>query len=75
MCVYMYFFIIFSLSLRQVSTGNKVTCGIRASDSHIECWGVGRHIGDTEHLQHEWEQVSVLLLEESLVFKFIHSFC
>uniref|UniRef100_A0A7S2SK61 non-specific serine/threonine protein kinase n=2 Tax=Rhizochromulina marina TaxID=1034831 RepID=A0A7S2SK61_9STRA len=42
----------------QVSAGNKVTCAIRDSDGHIECWGAVNRLSTTEDLPHEWEQVT-----------------
>ena len=41
-----------------VSTVNKVTCGIREIDGHIECWGLTSRLQTTEDLPHEWEQVT-----------------
>ncbi len=41
-----------------MSTGNKVTCGIREIDGHIECWGLTSRLQTTEDLPHEWEQVT-----------------
>jgi len=44
----------------QVSTGNRVTCGIRAPpDGHIECWGLSARIDTTKKEgDHAWEQVT-----------------
>mmetsp|Transcript_68394 Transcript_68394/g.137542 ORF Transcript_68394/g.137542 Transcript_68394/m.137542 type:complete len:333 (+) Transcript_68394:36-1034(+) len=46
----------------QVSSGNRQTCGIRAGDGHVECWGVSTRMDDTSKHgsteRHGWEQIS-----------------